>query len=228
MCYRNQAEVYSRNLDNISAKQSLEKAIEIARKQGKPDIKVYEQELKQINQLLERVFNLNDIISKEIKNIMITAERKFIDYRNEGDDFDASDIIISYSKALERILNEQMATYFKPLIQKYKRTKRRTSEDFNKKFKWLFQEKTIALGTWKRIFKDFKKDLLELDVKEFKDHLELKFSKTELNSIQKICEVIVKERNKVAHWKVLNIKQVMVIRKNIVPLFNQAIKVLYR
>lgn len=228
LCYRNLAEVYSRNLDNISAKQSLEKAIEIAKKQGKPEIVIYEQELEQINQLLEIVFNINDISSMEIKNIMITAERKFIDYRNKGDDFDASDIIIGYSKALERILNEQLAVLFKPLIQKYKETKRKTSEDFNKKFGWLFQEKTISLGTWKKTFRDFKKDLLELDVKEFKEHLELKFSKAEVNAIQTICEVIVKERNKIVHWKALNIRQVILIRKKIVPLFNQAIKILYR
>lgn len=228
LCYRNLAEIYSRKLDNISAKQSLEKAIEIAKKQGKPAIKVYEQELKQVNQLLENVLNLNDISSTEIKNILITAERKFIDYRNKSDDFDASDIIIGYSKALERMLNEKMAIHFKQLIQKYKRTKRQTSEDFRKKFKWLFQEKTISLGTWTRIFRDFKKNSLELDVKEFKEHLELKFSKAELNAIQTVCEVIVKERNKIVHWKVLNIKQVILIRKKIVPLFNQAIKVLYR
>ena len=227
LCYRNLAEIYSRKLDNISAKQYLEKAIEIAKKQGKPEVQVYEQELKQVNQLLENVLNLNDISSIEIKNILISAERKFVDYRNKSDDFDASDIIISYSKALERILDEQMAIHFKPLIQKYKRTKKQTSEDFNKKFKWLFQEKTISLGTWARIFRDFKKSSLELGVEEFKKHLELKFSKAELNAIQKICEVLVKERNKISHWKALNIRQVVLIRKKIVPLLNQAIKILY-
>ena len=228
LCYRNLAEIYSRKLDNIRAKKSLEKAIEIAKKQEKPEIVIYKKELEQINQLLENVFNINDIISKEIKDILITAERKFIDYRGKEDDFDASDIIIGYSKALERILNEQLAVLFEPLIQKYKETKRKTSVDFNKKFGWLFKKKTISLGTWRKTFRDFKKDLLELDVKEFKELLELKFSKAELNAIQTICEVVVKERNKIVHWKALNIRQVILIRKKIVPLFNQAIKVLYR
>lgn len=227
LCYRNLAEIYSRKLDNVNAKQFLEKAIEIAKKQEKPEVQVYERELKQVNQLLENVLNLNDISSIEIKNILISAERKFVDYRNKSDDFDASDIIISYSKAFERILDEQMAVHFKPLIQKYKRTKKQTSDDFRKKFKWLFQEKTISLGTWTRIFRDFKKGSLELDVEEFKKQLELKFSKAELNAIQTICEVMVKERNKITHWKALNIRQVILIRKNIVPLFNQAIKILY-
>ncbi len=227
LCYRNLAEIYSRKLDNISAKQSLEKAIEIAKKQGKHEVQVYEQELKQVNQLIENVLNLNDVRSIEIKNILVSAERKFVDYRNKSDDFDASDILVSYSKALERILDEQMAVHFKPLIQEYKRTKRQTSEDFRKKFKWLFQEKTISLGTWTRIFRDFNKGSLELDVEEFKNHFELKFSKAELNAIQTICEVMVKERNKITHWKALNIRQVILIRKRIVPLFNQTIKILY-
>ena len=227
-CYRNLAEIYSRKLDNINAKQSLEKAIEIAKKKGKPEFKLYERELENIKQLLENVLNINDITSQEIKNILITAERKLIDYRNKNDDFDASDIILGYSRALERMLNEQVASHFELLIQKYRETRKKTSEDFNKKFSVLFHKKTISLGTWNKFLKDFQKNLLEPDVKEFKEHLESKFNKGELKSIHAICDTIVEERNEIAHGKVINIKQVILIRKGIVPFFNQVINVLYK
>ncbi len=227
-CYRNLAEIYSRKLDNISAKQSLEKAIKIAKKQEKPEIQVYEQELEQINQLLEYVLNLNDISSIEIKNILITAERKLIDYRSKGDDFDVSGIILGYSKALEIMLDEKVANYFKPLISKYKKEKRQTSEDFNKKFGWLFKNKTILLGTWLRIFKDFETKLIESDVKEYRDIIQSKFSNKELKQLKDICEMIVDERNKIAHTKALNINQVREIRKKMVPQFNLIIKSLFK
>ncbi len=227
LCFRNLAEIYSRKLDNVNAKTSLEKAIKIARKKEKPEIQLYEFKLIQINELLENVININDITRKEIINIFTTVEQKLIDYRDRDNTFDASDIILGYSKALEIMLDDKVATYFKPLIIEYKRARRTVSEDFNKKFVWLFKDKTISLGTWVRIFKDFKKESIDDDVKKYRDHLKSKFNEKELEELKQLCDMIVNERNKIAHTKVLNINQVVTFRKKLVPQFNHIIKILY-
>ena len=227
LCYRNLAEIYSRKLDNVRAKRSIEKAIEIAKKKGKPELDFYKIKLIQINQLLENIININDITTTDITNILTTAEQKIIDYRGRDDNFDASDIILGYSKALEIMLDKKVAIHLKPLINQYKKVKKHTSDDFNKKFGFLFRSKTISLGTWARIFEDFKKKQIDPDVKVYRDHLKSNFTDKELEKLKQVCQMVVNERNSIAHTGVLNINQVMAIRKKLVPQFNLIIKILY-
>ncbi len=227
-CFSNLAEIYSRKLDNVNAKESLEKAIIIARKKGKSEIQSYEEKLAQINRLLENVLNINSITKQEIINILITVEQKLIDYHHKDSNFDASDIILGYSKALEIMLDDKVSIKFKPLIIEYRRTRRKTSEDFKKKFGWLFKDKTISLGTWVRIFEDFQKESIDDDVKKYRDQLKSIFSLADLEELKRICKMIVNERNKIAHTAVLNIDQVVSIRKKFVPQFNLITKILYK
>jgi len=227
LCYRNLAEIYSRKLDNINAKINLEKAIELGKIKGKPEIKIYQLKLKQVNLLLKDVLNINDIKSLEIRNILTSTEKKFVDYRNMGDNFDTSDIILGFSRAIERMLNEEVGICFEPLVKQYRQLKKKTTDDFNKKFNCLFQGKSITLGTWIRILEDFKNDMLEPDVREFKVCLDSIFNRSELDIIQKMCELIIEERNDVAHGKLISIKKIMLIRKWIIPFLNQTILILY-
>lgn len=228
LCYRNLAEIYSRKLDNSNAKQSLEKAIRIAKKELKPNLKIYEKELQEINQMVNLVLNIEGISSVKIKNILITAERKLIDYRKYDNTFDASDIILDYSKALEIMLDEKVAIHFIPLVKKYKKNNKQPSEDFRKKFGWLFQDKTISLGTWVRIIKDFEKKSLEPDVHEFRVRLKSKFTNEQMTQLKNTCDLIVDERNAIAHTKVLTIDQVREIRNKVVPQFNLIVKFLFK
>ena len=91
----------------------------------------------------------------------------------------------------------------------------------------MFKDKTISLGTWARILEDFRKESIDADVRMYRDHLKSKFTNIEFEELRKVCQLIFNERNKIAHTEVLNIKQVMTIRKKLVPQLNLVIEILY-
>ena len=128
---------------------------------------------------------------------------------------------------MEKILDERVASYFSPLIEKFhdKFKKGKTSKDFHQKFGWLMEKKQITLGKWVRIIEDFRKQ--DPDLEEFRLCLKTNFDNNDLEIIQRTCQSIVDVRNKIAHSEILTIKQVKKYRKNFIPLINKTIDILY-
>ena len=89
------------------------------------------------------------------------------------------------------------------------------------------EKKQITLGKWVRIIEDFKEKQQDPDLEEFRLCLKNNFDNHDLEIIKNACHSIVNIRNKIAHSDVLTIKQVNEYRKNIIPLMNKAIDVLY-
>ncbi len=229
--YRNLAQIYARKQDYENAKKTLEKAILIAEKLGRKEAQIqnYKNELLIIDASSKSIINIFNIENVEIKNILKTSERKILDYRNKDDSFDASDIILGYSKALENMFNEKIAGHFSVLVKKFKNKYMRgdTSHDLNQKFGWLIENKNITLGKWIRIIKDFHNKQKDPDLEEFRLCLKDKFTNEELDIIQKASESIVNIRNRITHREVLTIEQVKKYRKKIIPHLNKTIDILY-
>jgi len=230
LAYRNLAQIYARKQDYENAKNIIEKAIlvaEVGRKEAQ--IQVYKKELLEFNSFWKTIINIFNIENVEIKNILKTSERKILDYRNKDDSFDASDIILGYSKALEKMFDEKVASHFTPLIDKFKNKykKGHTTNDFNLKFGWLIENKYITLGKWIRIINDFQNKQKDPDLEEFRICLKTVFNDDDLEIIQKTCESIVNIRNRIAHSEVLTINQVKNYRMKIIPHLNKTIDILY-
>lgn len=232
LAFRNLAHIYARKQDYENASKNLEKAILIAEKLGRKDTQIqgYKKELREFNSFRRNIINLFKIDNNVIKNILKTSERKLLDYRDKNDAFDASDIILGYSKALEKILDERISSHFKSLIKKYKEKYKKglTKNDFNQKFGWLIENKTITLGKWIRIIKDFQAKQNDPDLEVFRLCLINNFSNIDLEVIQKTCESVVDIRNRITHNEVMTIKQVKNQRNLIIPLLNKTIDILYK
>ena len=152
---------------------------------------------------------------EEVRGFLITAESFYIDYQNKEEPFDYSPIITEFSKALERILHDKVSIKFNLLIEKYKQkhTGRKTSIDFHKKFGSLFRGMTISLGTWAIIFKDFEKQNIEADLKEFKQIIFNNYDKNTRESFANACKEISPERNPLSHYESLKMTEVINVRK---------------
>ena len=231
LCFANMAEIYSRKLDNVKAKQCIAKAIKIEKKSDSPFnlVEVYKAKLKEINLLSENILNINAIDSEEIRNILISAERKFMDYQHQSPEFDASDIILSYSKALEGMLHDKVSSSLSSLIDKFREDfmKRKTSYELAKKFGMLARGKTISLGTWVRIMDDFKNLQKDCDVEEFRLKIIDDLGQEDCNLIGEACSILVDTRNKIAHLNMMNIEDVKANRKELIPLMNKVIDLFY-
>ena len=152
-----------------------------------------------------------------------------MDYQHQSPEFDASDIILSYFKALEGMLNDKVSSSLSSLIDKYREDfmKRKTSYELAKKFGMLARGKTISLGTWVRIMDDFKNLQKDCDVEEFRLKIIDDLGQEECNLIGEACSILVDTRNKIAHLNMMNIEDVKANRKELIPLMNKVIDLFY-
>ncbi|MHA1195344.1 MAG: hypothetical protein ACTSRH_02470 [Promethearchaeota archaeon] len=191
----------------------------------KEQIEFNERIVEFINSLTEDILNINKVNIDEIRTFLLTTESIYLDYKGKEGPFDATPIILEFSKALERMLHDKISKHFNELIPKYKN--KDWSEDLKSFFKNLFKNKTISLGTWARILGDLDKKEIEPDAKEFMTILLSKYDKNNLSMIKSACETLSKIRNPKSHYELLEMKKVINLRKKMVKHINQVIDILF-
>ncbi|MCP6719042.1 MAG: hypothetical protein KJI71_02275, partial [Patescibacteria group bacterium] len=141
---------------------------------------------------------ISNKFSQTIHDIFRTAESLFEVYRNDLNIKDASLVIAEYGKGLETILHEKVSPVFSEVIKKYrpKFKAKKTSVEFDKKFRTLMTSKSISLGMWVSIIEKCNRIHKSEESREFYKCLNSQFDMTVLNSIKKACVFLSPWRNK--------------------------------
>ncbi|MGQ4875692.1 MAG: hypothetical protein ACP6IY_16625 [Promethearchaeia archaeon] len=226
-CLANMVNAYMHKLEFENAKKTQEKLINLLKTHNftEKQIEFHKRIVEFINSLTEDILNINKVDIDEIRTFLLTAESIYLDYKGKEGPFDATPIILEFSKALERMLHDKISKHFNELIPKYKN--KDWSEDLKSFFKNLFNNKTISLGTWARILEDIDKKEIEPDASEFINILLSKYDNNDLSIIKSACETLSKIRNPKSHYELLEMKEVINLRKKMVKHMNQVINILF-
>lgn len=231
LCYRNIGQTYAHKGDFANAKKYLEKGIEVLKKLDKNHLTLdwFRDELDTINLLLKNTFLSARIEDNEVRDMLSSAERILIEYRFNKKLKDVSAIIIGYAKALETMLHKKVAIFFEPHVKEIKSKfhNKNVLPDFKYKFKNLFYNKSISLGTWVRIIQDLSKSKLDNDTIRFNEVLSKNLSQKALTAIKKASAFISQLRNPLSHTKSLTMDELIKNRVKIIELMNSVIDELY-
>lgn len=231
LSYRNIGQTYAHKGDYANAKKYLEKGIEVLKKLDKNHLMLdwFQDELDTNNILLENTFLSARIEDDEVRDMLSSAERILREYRFNKKLKDVSAIIIGYAKVLETMLHQKVAIFLEPQVKEVKSKfhNKNVLPDFKYKFKNLFYNKSISLGTWVRIIKDLNKSKLDNDTKRFNEVLLNNLSQKALTAIKKASAFISQLRNPLSHTKSLTMDELIKNRVKIIELMNNVIDELY-
>ncbi len=231
LCYQNLGRSYMHKHDFPNAIRSFKNALDLVSTTGYPKIEIesIKSDLSYCESYKGNSFNINRITSEKVRNALISAERIYLHFHDKKDLLDASSIINSYSKALEIMVHEEISPLFNPLIKIYREKyfKQELGTNFHIKFGNLFRKKTISLGVWSQILKEFQQEQEDSILKEFKMCLTQNASEDLLNSIKSACDYIRPIRNPLSHQENASLAEVMERRIEIIVLFNRLIDKLY-
>jgi len=157
------------------------------------------EKIKRVNGLLmERnennadiLLNINKIPTKDVKDLLLSAENLLKDFRSIGDDLNSSEIIKLYAQALEIMLDLKISIYFKSYVKEKYNNSYIHNKEIRIKFGNLQNGKRIPLTLWKNILRDFNDRIISEELKAFKVCLKGIINESILNTIEKICEFII-------------------------------------
>lgn len=225
--YQNLAAAYSYMLDYTSALDCIKNALKICRENLYNNL-IPEFELRKfkLETLSKNVLNINKV-SEKVKAALISAENIFRDYHDKNDLPDASAIAMLYSKGLEIMLDEKISIYLKPFILKKYGNSYIQNQDIWKKFGNLLNNKTINIGSWKRIIEDINKSKINPELIPFKDIIKSRFNDENLTIIKEGIELILKPRNPGSHSEIISMDEIINLRGDIISKLNQIINLFY-
>ncbi|MHA1414330.1 MAG: tetratricopeptide repeat protein, partial [Promethearchaeota archaeon] len=102
-CLANMVDAYMHKLEFENAKKTQEKLINLLKTRNFPkeQIEFNERIVEFINSLTEDILNINKVNIDEIRTFLLTTESIYLDYKGKEGPFDATPIILEFSKALE-------------------------------------------------------------------------------------------------------------------------------
>ena len=214
-------------LDYTSALDCIKNALKICRENLYNNL-IPEFELRKfkLETLSKNVLNINKV-SEKVKAALISAENIFRDYHDKNDLPDASAIAMLYSKGLEIMLDEKISIYLKPFILKKYGNSYIQNQDIWKKFGNLLNNKTINIGSWKRIIEDINKSKINPELIPFKDIIKSRFNDENLTIIKEGIELILKPRNPGSHSEIISMDEIINLRGDIISKLNQIINLFY-
>ena len=222
--YDNLATSYSLILDYTNAITCEENALKYTDKSS--DLyKTMKERLYYFTKMKSKFLNIHKIKDKQLKDIIYSAEKEFINQMKPDTKYeDLSGIIQKYSKFIELILDKNIARPFLDLVTRdstkiyYHNFQEKILFDFIKKGK-----KNITLGPWQSLLK-FEENTGDL-YNKFENFVDGILNKEQKTIIKELSEKLTPIRNDAMHKTITTKEEFLKFKEDLISLLNDFLSI---